>query len=151
MKTKFVVIFLACASLMFLSHVTPARVFQDQDEEVESLEIQEEQIEQAKSDIRKQFMRGKLVSNQKIVEGLSLRDYALVAAGAKDVTSIVKGQHWFVVDTPEYQEYSRDMETAAQKLQEAADREDIEASALRYFDLTLKCIDCHQYMETVGQ
>ena len=43
-----------------------------------------------------------------------------------------------------------DMETAANRLQEAAKREDIEASALRYFELTLNCIDCHQYLETLG-
>lgn len=145
MKAKFSVIFLACSGLLLLGHVVPARVTQDQETQ------QEAQIEQTKSEIRKQFMRGKLVSNQKIVEGLSLRDFALITEGADDVTSIVKGQHWFVVNTPEYQEYSQDMETAARRLKDAAQREDIEASALRYFDLTLKCIDCHQYIETLGQ
>jgi hypothetical protein len=144
MKAKVSVIFLACSGLLLLGHVVPARVAQDQETE------QQEQVEQARSEIRKQFMRGKLLSNQKIVEGLSLKDFALVTEGAKDVTEIVKGQHWFVLNTPEYQEYSQDMETAARRLHAAAKREDIEASALRYFDLTLRCIDCHQYLETLG-
>ena len=144
MTTKALTIFLACSGLLFLGHVEPAPVAQDQETE------QQDQAEQARSENRKEFMRGKLLSNQKIVEGLSLKDFALVTEGAKDVTAIVKGQHWFVINTPEYQEFSKDMETAAQRLQEAAKRGDIEASTLRYFDLTLKCIDCHQYLETLG-
>ena len=70
MKAKFSVIFLACSGLLLLGHVVPARVAQDQEME------QQEQVEQARSEIRKQFMRGKLLSNQKIVEGLSLKDFA---------------------------------------------------------------------------
>ncbi len=145
MKSKLLVVFFACFGLLLLGHVLPARVALHQASEQE-----EEQAEQAKSEIRKQFMRGKLVSNQKIVEGLSLKDFALVKEGAEDSTAIVKGQHWFVLNTPEYQEYSKDMEVAANRLIEATEREDIEASALRYFDLTLTCIDCHRYLETLG-
>jgi hypothetical protein len=80
----------------------------------------------------------------------SFKDFALVREGAQGVTALVKGQHWFVLNTPEYNDYSKNMEQAAQRLVKAADNNNIEAAALRYFDLTLNCIDCHRYLETVG-
>lgn len=141
MKAKRVVILLmACASLSLLGGLAvPAKVQPNQ----------VKQDEQIKSKARKQFMRGKLTSNQKIVEGLSLKNFALVREGAEGVTALVKGQHWFVLDTPEYKEYSKDMEQAAQRLIKAADNKNIEAATLRYFEVTLNCIDCHRYLETV--
>ena len=108
------------------------------------------QSEQIKSAARKEFMRGKLVSNQQIVEGLSLKDFGLIQQGARGVTELVKGQHWFVLKTPEYKAFSQEMESSAQRLISAAEDKNIEAAALRYFELTLKCIDCHMYLETVG-
>lgn len=141
MSKKLIFVF-TCLTLFAVSGLFGfAHVRQDQDVE---------KREQLDSDARKQFMRGKLLSSQKIVEGLSLKDYNLVREGADGVTALVMGQHWFVIDTPEYREYSRDMETSAKRLKKAADDKNIEAAALRYFDLTLNCIDCHQYLETLG-
>lgn len=139
---RVVVIVVACASLSLLGGLASSARFQPKQEV--------QQDEQIKIEARKQFMRGKLTSNQKIVEGLSLKNYALIREGAEGVTALVKGQHWFVLETREYKDYSKDMEQAAQRLVAAADDKNIEAAALRYFDLTLNCIDCHQYLETMG-
>lgn len=111
-------------------------------------ETQKDRNEQVKSEARKLFMRGKLLSNQQIVEGLSVKDFDLITEGSMGVVAMVKGQHWFVLNTQEYKKYSEDMEKSAHRLQEAAKNKNIEAAALRYFDLTLTCIDCHQYIET---
>ena len=139
---RVVMLVMACTSLSLLGALAvPVAVQPTQ-------EVQQD--DKIKSQIRKQFMREKLSSNQKIVEGLSLKDFGLVREGAEGVTALVKGQHWFVLDTPEYNDYSKDMEQAAQKLIKAADDKNMEAAALRYFDLTLNCIDCHRYLETVG-
>jgi hypothetical protein len=67
------------------------------------------------------------------------------------VTALVMGQHWFVLDTHEYKEFSKAMEDSANQLIRAANEKNVDAAALRYFDLTLRCIDCHRYVETVGQ
>ncbi|MGI9516905.1 MAG: hypothetical protein ACR2NP_07675 [Pirellulaceae bacterium] len=111
---------------------------------------EEDQTEKIRSEARQMFMRGKLMNNQNIVEGLSLKNFDLIQEGATAVVGLVKGQHWFVLDTPEYRRYSEDMTMAAQRLHDAAKDGNIEAAALRYFDLTLTCIDCHLYLETVG-
>ncbi len=108
---------------------------QDQDEQ-----------ETAKAQMRQQFMRGKLESNKKIVEGLTTNDFKMIAAGADEVTAYVKGQHWFVLQTDEYKDYSRNMEAISKKLAGTAKDRNIEAAALRYLELTVNCIDCHQYI-----
>jgi sensor histidine kinase regulating citrate/malate metabolism len=119
--------------------VVQAGIYQDR---------QDDQAEQIMSTARQMFMRGKLASNQKIVEGLSTRNYDMIRDGADAVMALTKGQHWFVIDTPDYRKHGEDMTAAAQRLLDAAESKNIEAAALRYFDLTLNCLDCHQYIET---
>ena len=113
-------------------------------------EEQKSEREKVKSDARQAFMRGKMVSNQQIVEGLSLKNFEMIQEGATAVVMLVKGQQWFVLDTPGYRMHSQEMERAAKRLQAAAEDKNLDAAALRYFDLTLTCIDCHQYLETQG-
>ena len=71
---RVVVIVVACASLSLLGGLASSAKFQPKQEV--------QQDEKIKSKARKQFMRGKLASNQKIVEGLSLKNYALIREGA---------------------------------------------------------------------
>lgn len=96
---------------------------------------------------RQAFMRGKLAANQKIVEGLTVKNFEMVAEGAAQTKALVKGQHWFVLDTPEYKKLSEEMEVAATRLEEAARAKNIDSAALRYFTVTLSCLDCHTYLE----
>ncbi len=140
MKARIIVLLIACLGLSLTGGLAVRPQIQDQQDV--------DQLEQIKQQARKEFMRGKLDSNKQIVEGLSLKDFAMIRQGAEGVTAIVKGQHWFVLNTREYKEYSQDMEQAAKRLVEAADQKNLEAAALRYFDLTLNCIDCHRYLET---
>ena len=88
------------------------------------------------------------MSNQKIVEGLTTKNYEMIEQGALEVKLLVKGQHWFVIDTPEYKRFSREMEHSAQQLQTAAKQKNMDAAALRYFGMTMSCLDCHRYIET---
>jgi hypothetical protein len=107
----------------------------------------QESQEEIKAKLRQTFMRGKLVSNQKIIEGLSVKNFDLISEGAAGTKAMVKGQHWFVIDSPEYKRFSNEMELAASRLEQAAKDKNLDAAALRYFDLTLNCLDCHGYIE----
>ena len=107
---------------------------------------QEQETDKIKQEMRQKFMKGKLESNKKIVEGLTTTNYKLIAEGAQEVTQYVKGQHWFVLDTPEYKTFSLDMENKARRIEKAAEDRNLEAAALRYFELTVNCMDCHQYI-----
>lgn len=112
-----------------------------------SATAQEQQDEDLRVAARKTFMRGKLASIQKIVEGMSTKNFGLIAEGASEIKALVKGQHWFVLQTNEYQDFSAEMERAAERLEQAAKSHSVDTVALRYFDLTLNCLDCHGYIE----
>jgi hypothetical protein len=142
-----VVLSLLLSSLFVHSGVQqgPPKDNRQQDQDHQDQEADE--IEKIKSTGRQLFMKGKLMSNQKIVEGLTTKNYEMIRLGADAVTALTKGEHWFVLDTPEYKSYSEDMKAAATRLKEAAAKENIEAATLRYFELTLNCIDCHNYIE----
>ena len=98
--------------------------------------------------VRQVFMRGKLDSNKKIVEGLATNDFSKIEQGAAEIEALVKGQHWFVLDTDEYKEYSQGMQSAASRLKKAAQKKNMDAAALRYFGMTMNCLDCHRYIES---
>jgi hypothetical protein len=112
-----------------------------------SATAQEQQDEDLRVAARKTFMRSKLASIQKIVEGMSTKNFGLIAEGASEIKALVKGQHWFVLQTNEYQDFSAEMERAAERLEQAAKSHSVDTVALRYFDLTLNCLDCHGYIE----
>jgi cytochrome c556 len=107
--------------------------------------VQDQDDDDVKKKLRQVFMRGKLKSNQKIVEGLSTNNFKLIAEGADDVTTLLKGEHWFVIDTKQYRVHSDEFKTAAVRLKAAAEKKNIEGATLRYFELTMSCVDCHQY------
>lgn len=107
----------------------------------------QEQQEELRVAARKAFMRGKLASIQKIVEGMATKNFGLIAEGASEIKALVKGQHWFVLQTNEYQDFSAEMERAADRLEQAAKNKSVDTAALRYFDLSLNCLDCHEYIE----
>ena len=114
---------------------------------VSNTTAQEKQDEDVRQAARKTFMRGKLASIQKIVEGMATKNFGLTAEGAAEIKALVKGQHWFVLQTNEYQDFSAEMERAAGRLEQAAKNQSVDTVALRYFDLTLNCLDCHGYIE----
>lgn len=148
-KLSFAIVVLSFLLSSFFVHTgnQPDHQGDNRQQEPDVQDTQEEKLEKIKSTARQMFMQGKLMSNQKIVEGLTTKNYEMIRSGADSVTALTKGEHWFVLDTPEYKSYSEDMKAAAARLHEAATKENIEAATLRYFELTLNCIDCHNYIE----
>lgn len=95
---------------------------------------------------RRDFMRTKLNFTQNILEGLSTRDFGLIISGAEEVERITLAEGWNAGDFAEYPQLSEELRSAAVHLRKAAEKSNLEAAALRYFELTLKCIDCHQHL-----
>jgi hypothetical protein len=95
---------------------------------------------------RRDFMRTKLTFSQAIVEGLSIKNFETINRAATEIRNVTEGEMWLVHDTPEYNRFSDELKVAAEELIRASEELNLEGSALRYFDLTLKCIDCHEYL-----
>lgn len=95
---------------------------------------------------RRDFMRMKLNYTQNILEGLTTRDFGLIISGAEEVERITQAEAWNSNDFADYQKISEELRDAAEHLKKAGQKSNLEAAALRYFELTLKCMDCHQYL-----
>jgi hypothetical protein len=95
---------------------------------------------------RRDFMRMKLNYTQNILEGLSTRDFGLIISGAEEVERITQAEAWNSNDFADYQKISDELRSVATHLKKAGQKSNLEAAALRYFELTMKCMDCHQYL-----
>ena len=95
------------------------------------------------------FMRLKLPHAQKILEGIALEDYPLIAKSANELSLLSRETNWEVLQTPEYLAYSNEFRRATDAVSRAAKEKDIDGAALAYMDMTLKCVSCHKYVRDV--
>lgn len=95
---------------------------------------------------RRDLMRTKLMFSQNIVEGLSVRNFNLIREGAQEIDAVMRAVLVGPQDHLEYKRMAQELRMATDNLVRAADSGNLEASALRYFELTLRCIDCHEFL-----
>lgn len=95
---------------------------------------------------RRDFMRIKMQSSQFILEGLTTNDFTLVNKGIKQIKDMTKSEKWVAIDNKFYRELVDDFEAATEKLEAAAKTGNIDAAAMRYFQLSTQCIDCHKHI-----
>ncbi len=92
----------------------------------------------------KKFMRKKLVSTSKIVEGLAIEDYSKISQGAQDLMLLSHESEWNVFQTPAYVRLSGEFRTSAERLRDAAKTKNLDGATLAYFEMTLNCVRCHK-------
>jgi hypothetical protein len=95
------------------------------------------------------FMRAKLEHSQAVLEGLTTEDFDQIAKGAGQLEVLSQEAAWQVLQTPEYRLQSGEFRRATRALRDAAAKKNIDAAALAYVDVTLKCVRCHQYVRHV--
>ena len=96
------------------------------------------------------FMQAKLRHSQKILEGLALENFDMIVKHAQEMSLLSLESHWNVLRTQRYVDESADFRHAIERLIEAATAKKIDATALGYVDVTLKCIHCHNYVRDKG-
>jgi hypothetical protein len=97
----------------------------------------------------KDFMRGKLIHMQKVLEGVTTEDYDLIRKDANQLVLLSHATEWRVLATPEYQQHSAEFRRAAQAVVDAAKKKNLDGAALAYVDMTMKCVTCHKYVRSV--
>ena len=92
------------------------------------------------------FMRQKLDASSKILEGLCQEDAALVKEGADALSAMSKVELWNVLTDADYREHSREFRDNAARVAQAAEEGDFDKAALRWFDVTMSCLECHDHV-----
>ena len=91
------------------------------------------------------FMRMKLEASQKVLAGLALEDFELIQEGAEKLEEMSAAEKWRVTKDPLYREHSVDFQRLAQRLVKNGKDGKLEASALTWIEMTMKCIECHKW------
>jgi len=97
----------------------------------------------------KKLMTKKLENSQKVLEGLALNDYDLVAKHAAELIQISKAAEFRVLKTPQYELNSNDFRRAADTMIQQAKAKNSDGIALAYVDMTLTCVRCHKHVREV--
>lgn len=97
----------------------------------------------------RQYMRPKLEHSQKLLEGLALEDYDMIARQSAAISLMSQGSNWDILQTEEYLRSSQEFRKAADAITAAAKAKDLEQATDGYLDLTRRCVECHKYLRKV--
>lgn len=138
--------FVLAISIPLLSIVAWAFATTNQEvPKVENTGVQEK--ENAPSPLNKQlYMRSKLFSSQKVLEGLVTEDFAMVQHAASQLKLISEAAHWPRTVDEVYQHHSVAFRNQCDKLVDQAKRHDLGAAHYTYLHMSTTCIDCHNYV-----
>ena len=92
------------------------------------------------------LMHKKLENSQKILEGIAVNDFKLIAKHADELIDLSKQVEWRVLKTPQYEIHSNQFRRSAEALIKDAKDKNLDAAALTYMEMTLTCVRCHKYV-----
>jgi len=92
------------------------------------------------------FMQLKMTHMQNILQGVVLEDFDRVVKNAQDLSLLSQATNWQVLQTPEYLQQSLEFRRSADALRDAAKKKNVDAAALAYVDVAMKCVTCHKYV-----
>jgi hypothetical protein len=104
---------------------------------------------QAKEATKESLMKRKLRHSQKVLEGVALGDFKMIAAHAEELIDISKEAEWKAIRSPRYEVFSNDFRRTADTLIKKAREKNLDGAALSYVELTLTCVRCHKYVREV--
>jgi cytochrome c556 len=91
-------------------------------------------------------MRAKLTHSQKILEGLLAEDFDMIVANSQRLNLLTRAVEWQMLEAAEYTQRSTDFRRSLDKLTQAAKQKNLDGAALAYIDITIKCLQCHEYI-----
>jgi hypothetical protein len=92
----------------------------------------------------RQFMRQKLEHSQRVLEGLTREDYAMVAKNATALKELSEDAQWRVSPNINYLRMSSEFQDLAVETATKAKDRNLDGATLAYLKLTMKCIECHK-------
>jgi len=94
----------------------------------------------------KDFMRQKLKSSNRILEGLMVDDLKMVDEAAEALLEMSQAEEWRASTDLMYLQHSREFGTAVQDLRAKAKKDSLDGASLAWINVTMKCIHCHEWV-----
>lgn len=91
------------------------------------------------------FMRQKLAHSQKVLEGLTLENYAMIVENAEALKTLSQDARWQVSPNINYLRMSSEFQDQAAELATKAKQKNLDGATLAYLRLTMSCVKCHQF------
>ena len=107
---------------------------------------QEKPAKQEGKTSNQMLMRDKLTHASKVLEGITLENFDLVAEHAKTLGMISRATTWHVTPTPQYARMSKNFQEQCRDLERHAQEKNVEAATLDLVRINVTCTDCHQHM-----
>jgi hypothetical protein len=98
---------------------------------------------------RAEFMRIKLEYSKKVLEGLTLEDYAGISKNAKALKRLSEAAEWEVPtipNAPDYMIFTTEFQRLTDEMDRKAKDKNIDGATLAYLRLTMNCVTCHKYV-----
>jgi hypothetical protein len=98
---------------------------------------------------RAEFMRIKLEYSKKVLEGLTLEDYAAISKSAKALKRLSEAAEWEVPtipNAPDYMIFTTEFQRLTEEMDRKAKDKNIDGATLAYLRLTMNCVTCHKYV-----
>jgi hypothetical protein len=97
----------------------------------------------------RKFMRAKLDSSGKILEGLTTADFDKIAAGARELQRTTEAEQWQVSNDGMYRQHSNQFRRVAEQLEKRAMEKNLDGASLAWVECTLSCIECHKWVRAM--
>jgi cytochrome c556 len=92
----------------------------------------------------KEFMRDKLELTQRVLEGVTTEDYALIINRGTRLSAMTREADWRLFENPDYDQQSVAFRRQVDALVKAAKEKNLDAATLAYVRMTMSCVDCHK-------
>lgn len=99
---------------------------------------------------RRDFMRAKMMYSSNILQGLTSHDFKTIEESADEISGLTRAEEWLAVKDEDYARMSNELRISADRLKKAAKEENIDGATLRFVDMTVKCIDCHEHIRELS-
>lgn len=95
------------------------------------------------------LMQEKLSSAKLMLEGIATADFKKISRSGETLIELSKTAEWFVYKTPRYEIHSNEFRNAAETVLQKAKDQNLDGVTLAYFELTMSCVKCHQYVREI--
>ena len=103
------------------------------------------------SDPLETIMQRKLEYAHSLFQALIFEDFDAIDRNSERLQRLSEASNWNVIRTHKYTQHSSEFRRAVDALRKAAQEKDLDAAALAYAEMTLKCVQCHKYVRGVDR